>query len=71
MTAVAAGSAPRVLLVSTNRERQPMPVVPNGIACVAGALNAAGHEVRVLDLAFSRDPHAAARAPPRASSRPM
>ena len=57
---------PRVLLVSANRERQPMPVVPNGVACVASALDAAGHDVRVLDLAFARDPHAAAREAARA-----
>ncbi len=50
----------RVLLVSTNRERQPYPVVPNGLACVASALDAAGHEVRFLDLCFARDPIAAA-----------
>ena len=56
-----ASARPRVLLVSANRERQPMPVVPNGVACVASALDAAGHDVRVLDLAFARDPHAAAR----------
>src|SRR3954463_8534483 len=52
---------PRVLLVSTNRERQPYPVVPNGLACVASALDAAGHDVRFLDLCFERDPLAAAR----------
>jgi radical SAM superfamily enzyme YgiQ (UPF0313 family) len=52
---------PRVLLVSANRERQPMPVVPNGVACVASALDSAGHDVRVLDLCFARDPHGAAR----------
>jgi anaerobic magnesium-protoporphyrin IX monomethyl ester cyclase len=52
---------PRVLLVSANRERQPMPVVPNGVACVAAALDNAGHEVRVLDLCFPRDPHRSAR----------
>jgi anaerobic magnesium-protoporphyrin IX monomethyl ester cyclase len=51
----------RVLLVSTNRERQPYPVVPNGLACVASALDAAGHQVRFLDLCFSRDPIASAR----------
>ena len=51
----------RVLLVSTNRERQPYPVVPNGLACVASALSAAGHEVRFLDLCFERDPVAAAK----------
>jgi anaerobic magnesium-protoporphyrin IX monomethyl ester cyclase len=53
------GSA-RVLLVSTNRERQPYPVVPNGMACVASALDAAGHKVRFLDLCFSRNPVATA-----------
>src|SRR5919112_6029216 len=46
----------RVLLVSTNRERQPYPVVPNGLACVASALEAAGHDVRFVDLCFARDP---------------
>jgi anaerobic magnesium-protoporphyrin IX monomethyl ester cyclase len=51
----------RVLLVSTNRERQPYPVVPNGLACVASALVSAGHEVRFLDLCFERDPVEATR----------
>jgi anaerobic magnesium-protoporphyrin IX monomethyl ester cyclase len=46
----------RILLVSTNRERQPYPVVPNGLACVASALDAAGHDVSFLDLCFKRDP---------------
>lgn len=50
-----------MLLVSTNRERQPYPVVPNGLACVASALQTAGHLVRFLDLCFSRDPLAEAR----------
>lgn len=50
----------RVLLVSTNRERQPYPVVPNGLACVASALDGVGHDVRFTDLCFSRDPVAAA-----------
>lgn len=57
---------PRVLLASTNRERQPMPVVPNGVACVASALDEAGCDVRVLDLCFARDPIAAAREAARA-----
>ena len=52
-------SGGRVLLVSANRERQPYPVVPNGLACVASSLEAAGHEVRFLDLCFERDPIAA------------
>ena len=51
-----ASSRPRVLLVSANRERAPQPVVPNGVACVASSLDAAGHDVRVVDLCFSRDP---------------
>lgn len=49
----------RVLLISANRERQPYPVVPNGLACVASALDAAGHDVRFLDLCFERNPVAA------------
>jgi anaerobic magnesium-protoporphyrin IX monomethyl ester cyclase len=44
-----------VLLVSTNRERRPYPVVPNGLACIASALDSAGHEVKFLDLCFERD----------------
>jgi len=54
-------SGARVLLVSTNRERQPYPVVPNGLACVASALDGAGHRVRFLDLCFESDPVGAAR----------
>jgi radical SAM superfamily enzyme YgiQ (UPF0313 family) len=58
---VSLSTKPRVLLVSTNRERAPQPVVPNGVACVASALAQAGHDVRVLDLCFVRDPIRAAR----------
>ena len=50
----------RILLVSTNRERQPYPVVPNGLACVASALDGVGHDVQFVDLCFSRDPVIAA-----------
>ena len=50
-----------MLLVSTNRERQPYPVVPNGLACVASALDGAGHTVRFLDLCFAKDPVGRAR----------
>ena len=50
-----AGTGPRVLLVSTNRERAPYPVLPNGMACVASALAAVGHDVRIADLMFARD----------------
>lgn len=58
---MAVSTKPRVLLVSTNRERAPQPVVPNGVACVASALSQAGHDVRVLDLCFVRDPFRASR----------
>ena len=51
----------RVLLVSANRERQPYPVVPNGLACVASALDRSGHQIRFLDLCFERDPAGAVR----------
>ena len=54
-------SGARVLLVSTNRERQPYPVVPNGLACVASALDAAGHSVEFLDLCFAKNAVASAR----------
>ncbi len=43
-----------------------MPVVPNGVACVAAALEAGGHEVQVVDLCFARAPHAVAAAAARA-----
>lgn len=65
MTATGGG---RILLVSANRERQPYPVVPNGVACVASALRAAGHEVQVLDLCFDRAPLRAVRASVKAAS---
>ncbi|MGI8618196.1 MAG: B12-binding domain-containing radical SAM protein [Gemmatimonadaceae bacterium] len=55
-----AGSRARVLLVSTNTERQPYPVVPNGLAAVASSLEHAGHDVRLLDLCFEGAPVAAA-----------
>ncbi|HEX6574913.1 MAG TPA: radical SAM protein [Gemmatimonadaceae bacterium] len=42
--------------MSSNRERQPYPVVPNGLACVASALEHAGHKVRFVDLCFERNP---------------
>ncbi|HET7566174.1 MAG TPA: radical SAM protein [Gemmatimonadaceae bacterium] len=61
MSPHATSTRPRVLLVSANRERAPQPVVANGVACVASALDAAGHEVHVTDLCFVRDPHRAVR----------
>ncbi len=58
---MAASTKGRVLLVSTNRERAPQPVMPNGVACVAAAVARAGYDVRVLDLCFARDPIREAR----------
>ncbi|GAC1409401.1 MAG: B12-binding domain-containing radical SAM protein [Gemmatimonadaceae bacterium] len=63
---IARNDGARVLLVSTNRERQPYPVVPNGLACVASALDQAGHHVRFLDLCFARNGIASARTEARA-----
>jgi radical SAM superfamily enzyme YgiQ (UPF0313 family) len=45
----------KVLLVYTNRHR-PMAPPPIGIAYLAGPLLREGHEVKVLDLMFARDP---------------
>jgi anaerobic magnesium-protoporphyrin IX monomethyl ester cyclase len=65
-TAMAGDEKARVLLVSTNRERQPYPVVPNGPACVASALDAAGHRVEFLDLCFAKNAVSTARDAARA-----
>lgn len=46
----------RILLVSANRERIPDPIFPLGLAYVAAAASAAGHEVAVADLCFGRRP---------------
>jgi hypothetical protein len=40
----------RILLISSNRLRFPYPVYPLGLDYVAGALAAARHETRILDL---------------------
>jgi anaerobic magnesium-protoporphyrin IX monomethyl ester cyclase len=47
-----------ILLVNSNRFREPFPVVPLGLCAVASALQAGGHDVTVLDLCFARDPAA-------------
>lgn len=46
----------RVLIVATNRERAPMPVVPIGACIIASVTEAAGHEVRFVDFMFCRKP---------------
>ncbi len=46
----------RVLLISENRHTANLVPYPLGLAYLAGALAAAGHEVQALDLMFSTDP---------------
>jgi len=48
-----------ILLLSTNRHRQPHPVAPIGACIVADAAERAGHRVKLLDLMFVRDVPAA------------
>ncbi len=45
-----------VLVVNSNRHMQPMTVIPAGACIVAEAAERAGHAVRLLDLAFAREP---------------
>lgn len=45
-----------VLIIGTNRSRQPFPVMPLGACIVAEAAEQAGHNVRLLDLMFCRNP---------------
>jgi radical SAM superfamily enzyme YgiQ (UPF0313 family) len=49
-------SEPRVLLVNTNREHAPQPVMPVGLCLLASAVEARGFRPRLLDLCFSRRP---------------
>lgn len=46
----------KILLINANRLRDPIPVIPIGVCSVASALEAAGHQVEVLDLCFSMMP---------------
>lgn len=48
----------KVLLINSNRERMPWPVMPIGLCMVATAAAAAGHVVKVLDLTLRRQPDA-------------
>jgi len=50
-----------ILLISANREMNPYPVFPLGLAFLAGPLAAAGHRLQVLDLCFADDPQAEIR----------
>ncbi|MFA7403793.1 MAG: radical SAM protein [Pelobacteraceae bacterium] len=48
----------KILLVSTNRNTLPMPVMPIGACIITHAAERSGHTVFFLDLMFTRDPRA-------------
>jgi radical SAM superfamily enzyme YgiQ (UPF0313 family) len=54
-------SGMHVLIINTNRNALPMPVMPVGACMVAEACERAGHKVTFLDLLFQRDPAASIR----------
>ncbi|MHC4138995.1 MAG: lipid biosynthesis B12-binding/radical SAM protein, partial [Planctomycetota bacterium] len=45
-----------ILLIITNRYRGPIPVMPLGACLVAESCEREGHQVKLLDLMFERDP---------------
>jgi hypothetical protein len=49
----------RILLISANTEQINMPVLPLGLACVAAAVQGAGHEVQLLNLMMQSNTHMA------------
>ena len=49
------GTGMKILLVSTNRNPLPVPVMPIGACIVAHAAERSGHTVHLLDLMFTRD----------------
>jgi radical SAM superfamily enzyme YgiQ (UPF0313 family) len=51
-----------VLIICTNRNKFPVPVMPSGACMVAEAAERAGHSVRLLDLMFEADPLRAIKA---------
>jgi len=44
-----------ILIISTNRNQFPMPVIPVGACMIAETAQDAGYKVRLLDLMFERD----------------
>lgn len=53
------GENVNILIVSANRARQPVAVMPVGACMAAGAAERAGHSVKMLDLMFEKNPGAA------------
>ncbi|MBI5675059.1 MAG: cobalamin B12-binding domain-containing protein [Nitrospirae bacterium] len=51
----------KILIISTNRNQFPVPVIPLGACMVADAAQKNGHEVRLLDMMFERKPLSALR----------
>lgn len=51
----------KILIISTNRNQFPVPVMPLGACMVADASQKNGHEVRLLDMMFERKPLSALR----------
>ena len=45
----------KLLLINSNRFKQPFPIIPVGMCWVAAAVEEAGHEVSFLDLTFAAD----------------
>jgi radical SAM superfamily enzyme YgiQ (UPF0313 family) len=50
-----------ILLISTNRNASPVPVLPLGVCVIAEAAEQAGHNVVLLDLLFEREPERSVR----------
>lgn len=46
----------KILLISSNRERHPWPVLPIGACYTASSLEKSGYEVQLLDILYSDDP---------------
>lgn len=51
----------KILIISTNRNQFPVPVMPIGACMVADAAQKNGHDVRLLDMMFERKPLSALR----------
>jgi len=46
----------KTLLISSNRERHPWPVLPIGTCYIASSLERSGYEVQILDILYSDNP---------------
>ena len=46
----------KTMIISSNRNRSPMPVVPYGACVTAEAVRRRGHQAQLVDLMFQRNP---------------